>query len=209
MSGKDLQGINFHGANLENADLSDIITSRAIQKWVPPGSQCSSFTGELPDEGARMLADAHKCAEIVFQNEATRTYFNNANLREVTMHFSDYSSMHYVDFSGADLTGIEISNVAFRDSKFIGTELNDSKIDLATFFYVDFSNAELENAQFTGTPFFQNVIFHNAQIIDGYFDKPIFIDVDFSNADLKSTTFNGVQVAGNVVFKCKNHEICN
>ena len=208
LSGKDLQGINFHGANLENADLSDIITSRVIQTWVPPGSQCS-FTGELPDEGARILADAHKCAETVFQNEATRTYFNNANLREVTMNFSDYSSMHYVDFSGADLTGIEISNVAFRDSKFIGTELNDSKIDLAIFFYVDFSNAELENAQFTGIPFFQNVIFHNAQIIDGYFDKPIFIDVDFSNADLKSTTFNGVQVAGNVVFKCKNHEICN
>jgi len=117
--------------------------------------------------------------------------------------------MHYVDFSGADLTGIEISNVAFRDSKFIGTELNDSKIDLATFFYVDFSNAELENAQFTGTPFFQNVIFHNAQIIDGYFDKPIFIDVDFSNADLKGTVFSEVNLSGDNNLRCKNHQICD
>ena len=58
--------------------------------------------------------------------------------------FYEYSSIHYVDFSGADLTGIETSNVAFRDSKFIGTKLNDSKMDLAVFFYVDFSNADLK-----------------------------------------------------------------
>ena len=125
------------------------------------------------------------------------------------MHFSDYSSMHYVDFSGADLTGIETSNVAFRDSKFIGTKLNDSEIGLATFFYVDFSNAELENAQFTGTPFFQNVSFHNAKIIDAYFEKPIFIDVDFSNADLNGTMIDEETLFGNTVRTCKNNQICN
>ena len=208
LSGKDLQGINFRGANLENADLSDIITSRAIQKWTPPGSQCPSFTGELPDEWAG-LAGTHKCTETVFQNEVTRTYFNDANLSGVTMNFYKYGSINYVDFSDADLTGIKTSNVAFRDSKFIGTKLNDSEMGLATFFYVDFSNAELENAQFTGTPFFQNVIFHNAKIIDVYFEKPIFIDVDFSNADLNGTMIDEETLFGNTVRTCKNNQICN
>ena len=124
------------------------------------------------------------------------------------MNFSEYDSLHYVDFSGADLTGIETSNVAFRDSKFIGTKLNDSKMDLAVFFYVDFSNAELENFQFTKTPFFQNVNFHNAKIIDGYFEKPIFIDVDFSNADLKGTVIDEAIMVGDTVLNCKNNQIC-
>ena len=207
LSGKELQGINFRSANLENADLSDIITSRSIQKWQPPGSQCS-FTGELPDEWAG-LADTHKCIEIIFQNEVTRTYFNDANLRGLTMNFSEYGSINYVDFSGADLTGIETSNVAFRDSKFIGTKLNDSKLSSATFFYVDFSNAELENSQFTKTPFFQNVSFYNAKIIEGYFEKPIFIDVDFSNADLNGTMIDEETLFGNTVRTCQNHQICD
>ena len=207
LSGKDLQGVNFRNANLENADLSNIITARAVQFWLPLGSQCS-FTGQYLDESIRSLAADHKCAEIVFQNEVTRTYFNNANLRGVTMNFYENSSIHYVDFSGADLTGIETSNVAFRDSKFIGTKLNDSKMDLAVFFYVDFSNAELENSQFTGAPFFQNVNFHNAKIIDGYFEKPIFIDVDFSNADLKGTVIDEAIMVGDTVLNCKNNQIC-
>ena len=208
LSGKDLQGINFRGANLENADLSDITTSRTIQTWTPLGSQCSSFTGELPDEWAG-LADTHKCTETVFQNEVTRTYFNDANLSGATMNFSEYGSINYVDFSDADLTGIKTSNVAFRDSKFIGTKLNYSEMGLATFFYVDFSNAELENAQFTGTPFFQNVSFHNAKIIDAYFEKPIFIDVDFSNADLNGTMIDEETLFGNTVRTCQNHQICD
>ena len=216
LSGKDLQGVNFRNANLENADLSNIITARAVQFWLLPGSQCS-FTAhqslyqynQYLDESIRSLAANHKCVEIVFQNETIRTNFNDANLRGVTMNFSEYNYIHYVDFSGADLTGIELSNVKFRDCKFIGTKLNDSKLSSATFFYVDFSNAELENSQFTGTPFFQNVNFHNAKIIDGYFEKPIFIDVDFSNADLQGTSFDRISVLGNIVFNCKNNQICN
>jgi len=207
LSGKDLQGVNFRNANLENVDLSNIITTREIQVWLPPGSQCS-FTGQSLDEWIRILASNHKCAEIVLQNETIRTNFNDANLRGVTMNFSEYSFLHYVDFSGADLTGIESSNVGFRDCKFIGTKLNDSRISAGTFFYADFSNAELENSQFTQTPFFQNVSFHNAKIIDGYFEKPFFIDTDFSNADLKGTMINEAIVIGDIDLRCKNHQIC-
>ena len=81
-------------------------------------------------------------------------------------------------------------------------------MSLATFFYVDFSNAELENFQFTKTPFFQNVNFHNAKITGGYFEKPIFIDVDFSNADLKGTMINEATMIGDIVLSCKNNQIC-
>ena len=112
------------------------------------------------------------------------------------------------DISGADLTGIEISNVGFRDCKFIGTNFNDSRISNGIFFYVDFTNAELENLQFTKTPFFQNVSFHNTKIIDGYFEEPIFIDVNFSNANLKGTMINEATMIGDTVLNCKNNQIC-
>ena len=207
LSGKDLQGVNFRNANLENVDLSNIITTRAVQFWLPPGSQCPE-TGEHIYEWTSRLASSHVCASIVFQNETIRINFNDANLRGVTMNFSEYDKLHYADFSGADLTGIELSNVGLRDCKFIGTKLNDSKISSATFFLVDFTNAELENSQFTKIPFFQNVSFHNAKIIDGYFEKPIFIDVDFSNADLKDTVINEATMIGENVRACQNHQIC-
>ena len=79
----------------------------------------------------------------------------------------------------------------------------------ATFFYVDFSKAELENFQFTELPFFQNVSFHNAKIINAHFDRPIFIDVDFSSADLNGTTINEAIIEGDTVRTCKNNQFCN
>ena len=207
LSGKDLQGTNFRNANLENADLSNISTSRPLQ--YQPCSQ-SSFTNQMIDVSIRNLASIHECAETVFQNEAIRTNFNDANMKGVTMNFiQPYYNMHYIDFSGADLTGIELSNIGFRDCKFIGTKLNDSKISFATFFYVDFTNAELKNSQFTKTPFFQDVSFHSAEITDGYFEKPIFIDTDFSSADLERTVIIDENIVGNINRTCVNHHICD
>ena len=125
------------------------------------------------------------------------------------MNFLEYGYMVYVDFSGADLTEIEISNVGFRDCKFIGTKLNNGEMSVATFFHVDFSNAELKNVQFTSTPFFQNVSFHNAKIIDGYFENPIFFKTDFSNTDLKGTMIDEPIMIGDNVRACQNHQICD
>ena len=150
MSGKDLQGVNFRHANLENADLSNIITTRVTQEHPSEFLNCS-FPNFFMAWAIELAHQQCRSAEV-YQNEETRTYFNNANLRGATMNFDEWSAMHYVDFSGADLTGMEISNVGIRDSKFIGTTLNDIEIGLSVFFYVDFSNAELENFQFTDIP---------------------------------------------------------
>jgi len=206
LSGKDLTGINFHGANLENANLSDIITGREVQYI--SNTQCESSAPFLPPE-LRSLYSGHKCAEEVIQNEKIITDFSNTNLRGVTMNFSEYNYLHHIDFSGADLTGIELSNVGFRNCDFIGTKLNDSRISVPTFFYVDFTNAEMKNSQFTGVPFFQNVSFHNAKIIDGYFEKPIFIDTDFSNAYLDNTLFDKPIMISDNDLTCENNQICH
>ena len=207
LSGKDLQGTNFHGANLENADLSNISTSRPTQYIT---CQMVAKTDlQLEYKWVSDLASEHKCAEIVFLNEEIRTNFTDANLRGATMNFLEYEYMVYVDFSGADLTGIELSNVGFRDCKFIGAKLNNAEMSVATFFHVDFSNAELKNVQFTSTPFFQNVSFHNAKIIDGYFENPIFFKTDFSNTDLKGTMIDEPIMIGDNVRACQNHQICD
>jgi uncharacterized protein YjbI with pentapeptide repeats len=67
----------------------------------------------------------------------------------------------------------------------------------------------MKNSQFTGVPFFQNVSFHNAKIIDGYFEKPIFIDIDFSNAYLDNTLFDKPIMIGDNDLTCKNNQICH
>jgi len=201
LSGKDLQGINFHNANLENADLTNIIVARHVQYI-----ECSPYP---PTDPFKRILYVHACAKPILLNEKIRTNFSDANLRGATFGSpGTYGYLHYVDFSGADLTGSEWINMDIVMSKFIGTKLNDSKMDFVKFFLVDFTNAELENSQFTQTPFFQNVSFHNAKIIDGYFEKPFFIDTDFSNADLKGTMINEAIVIGDIDLRCKNHQIC-
>jgi uncharacterized protein YjbI with pentapeptide repeats len=201
LSGKDLQGINFHNANLENADLTNIIVARHVQYI-----ECSPYP---PTDPFKRILYVHACNKPILLNEKIRTNFSDANLRGATFGSpGTYSYLHYVDFSGADLTGSEWINVDIIMTKFIGTKLNDSKMDFVKFFLVDFTNAELENSQFTQTPFFQNVSFHNAKIIDGYFEKPFFIDTDFSNADLKGTMINEAIVIGDIDLRCKNHQIC-
>ena len=201
LSGKDLQGINFHNANLENADLTNIIVARHVQYI-----ECSPYP---PTDPFKRILYVHACNKPILLNEKIRTNFSDANLRGATFGSpGTYSYLHYVDFSGADLTGSEWINMDIIMTKFIGTKLNDSKMDFVKFFLVDFTNAELENSQFTQTPFFQNVSFHNAKIIDGYFEKPFFIDTDFSNADLKGTMINEAIVIGDIDLRCKNHQIC-
>ena len=147
--------------------------------------------------------------EEVIQNEKIRTDFSDTNLKGATMNFSEYYYLYDIDFSGADLTGIELSKIGFRNCDFIGTKLNDSRISKATFFHVNFTNAEMKNSQFIGVPFFQNVSFHNAKIIDGYFENPVFIDVDFSNANLMNTIIYEPFMAGDIHSECKNNQICN
>jgi len=203
LSGKDLRGINFHNANLENADLTNITISKRIQYLDKP--KCS-----YPNDVFLNKVYEERCTIEVLQNELVRTDFSNANLKEVTISLSGNNDfIHFVDFSGADLTGIEFSNITFRACKFSGTNFYNSNMNNVEFILCDFTEAKFINSKFFSTIFI-NVSFHNAEIIDGSFKQTIFIDhADFSNADLQGTSFDGIDMIGNIVFNCKNNQICN
>jgi len=207
LSGMDLRGINFRNANLENADLSNITISKSIQFMESNinNQECShpydSFLNSVYEE---------RCMLEILTKESVRTDFRNANLKEVTISISgDKAILHFVDFSGADLTGIEFSNLNFRACKFNGTNFYNSNINNTAFILCDFTDAKFINSGFFQTIFHQ-VGFHNAEIIDGSFKRSMFIDyVNFSNADLKGTLFEEIEMTGNIVFNCKNNQICN
>jgi uncharacterized protein YjbI with pentapeptide repeats len=205
LSGMDLRGINFHNANLENADLSNITISKAVQYLDKP--ECHDPNNIFLD-----AVLTKRCVLEVLKNESIRTDFSNANMKGVIITISappgKIPFMHFVDFSGADLTGIDFSNLTFQACKFDGTNLNNSNMSQTGFHFCTFNDAKFNNSKFVNT-YFHDVSFRNAEIIDGYFEKPIFIDVDFSNADLKGTLFDGITAIGNIVFNCKNNQICN
>jgi len=205
LSGKDLRGINFHGANLENADLSNITISKKIQ-WFNSGNEnkCSH-----PSDIIISTVFKERCLMDVVKNESIRTDFSNANLRGSIISLSGSDFIHFVDFSGADLTGIEFLDMKFRGCKFSGTNLYNSNMSNTAFVLCDFSDAKLFNSKFFGAAF-QNVSFFNAKIIDGYFETVLFIDTDFSNADLEGTLFvyDPIMVGYNDL-ACKNHQICD
>ena len=200
LSGMDLRGINFHNANLENADLSNISISKAVQY-----SNCPSAVDTFLNSIFKK-----RCIIEVLQNESVRTDFSNADLKGVTIGLSAPNNFFkFVDFSGADLTGIEFSDLIFEGCKFNETNFSNSNMNNVSFLFCDFTEAKFNNSKFFQA-FFHNVSFRNAEIIDGSFKQTIFIDhADFSNADLQGTSFDGIDMIGNIVFNCKNNQICN
>jgi len=205
LSGMDLRGINFHRANLENADLTNITISKIIQIFDQDGTKCS-----YPDNLFLNAISNARCTIDVMNNESIRTDFSNANLRGVTISlFAPNDFINFVDFSGADMSGIEFSDISFRACKFSGTNFYNSSMNNVAFVLCDFTEAKFINSEFS-LAIFQDVSFRNAEIIDGSFKQIVFIDnADFSNADLKGTSFDEINVLGNIVFNCKNNQICN
>ena len=208
LSGKDLRGINFAGANLENADLTNISISKVIQIFEPnlTNNPKCTHSSDLLLNSIR----SKKCGMDVIKNESIRTDFSNANLKGVTisLHGTD-NFISFVDFSGADMSGIEFLDMKFRGCKFNETNLSNSIMTKTSFVYCDFSNAKLINSEFFATSF-HAVSFVNAKITDGYFDDTLFIDTDFSNADLDGTIFhNELLMIGDNNRTCKNNEFCD
>tara|TARA_Y100000310_G_scaffold316772_1_gene368910 strand:+ start:414 stop:2609 length:2196 start_codon:yes stop_codon:yes gene_type:complete len=206
LSGRDIQGINFHGANLENVDLTDIIISRMIQFFEvnPNNPSCSHPSDYLLD-----MVFLNRCSIQVIKNESIRTDFSNTNMKGVTINLSAPNNyIHFVDFSGADLTGIDFSDLTFQACKFNGTNFNNNNISNVGFLLCIFDNAEFINSHFSNTVF-QDVSFHNAKIIDGSFNDIYFLDyVNLSDADLSGTSIVGLTTLGDIDLRCKNNQIC-
>ena len=121
LSGKDLQGINFHRANLENADLTNITISKIIQIFepYPDNPKC----GHLSDSFLNAVR-VERCTIDVIKNESIRTDFSNANLKGATISIHENTHAAFLDFSGADMSGIEFSDMSVRGSKFNETDLS-------------------------------------------------------------------------------------
>jgi len=207
LSGKDIRGINFTGANLKNVDLTNITISKVIQIYEPytDNPKCTH-----PSDLFLNSIRSNECGIDVIKNESIRTDFSNANLKGVTisLHGTD-NFIFFVDFSGADMSGIEFLDMKFRGCKFNETDLSNSIMTKVSFVDCDFSNAKLINTKFDSTAF-HAVSFFNAKITDGHFNDTLFIDTDFSNADLGGTIFASKLITvGNNVRTCMNHEFCD
>jgi len=204
LSGKDLRGINFHNATLENADLSNISLSKIIQYSGNP--ECFDSSSAFANTMA-----GKRCVIKVIQNESVRTDFSNANLKGVIISPAASSSQFtHVDFSGADLTGIEFAELTLGGCKFNGANLKNISVSNVSFLLCEFDDVtDMSGSKFISVAY-QDVSFRNAKIIDSYFESLLFIDVNFSNADLKGTTFSGELLTfGHNVFSCKNNQICD
>ena len=204
LSGKDLRAINFHNANLENADLSNITLSKIIQSSDPSpnGTICSH-----PDDLLLNVVADNRCGISVIKNESIRTDFSDANLKNATILVSN-NLINFVDFSGADLTGIDFSDVTFRACEFNGADFNDNNFNSVSFVQCDFIGANINNSNFDVATF-HNVNFQNAEIIDVTFEDLLFVDlVDLSGADLRDTTIDNLYILGKLIRDCKNNEIC-
>lgn len=101
------------------------------------------------------------------------------------------------DFSGVDLTGIELTGFRNRNNyKFSDINLNGANLTNAKLEFVNFTNVNLENANLTeaeiGFCDFNNANFSNANLSNTIINFSNFIEANFQNANLTNIYVNDI-----------------
>ena len=167
LSGADLFGTDLSTANLKGVDLSGVNLNRTtIIKADFSGANLSGATFMRPSVSTTLeydVAEAPKFAGadmrlIRMTSRMQGADFRGANLAGAQMGphepRADLSSMpasilKSCDFSGATMTGIDLSRAILTFSRFVGADLRRATLVLADLTKADLSGADLTGADLT------------------------------------------------------------
>ena len=203
LSGMDLRGVDFSNANLKNVNLKDAIIGKPIQ-YLNEGKKCND---------SEFLINMYKeflCAGTVVEEETIRTKFVNADLTNVKFGISNDNEMQiisFVDFSYADLTNSNLTNVQFYGCNFKNTILNKVQMDNVIFVNCNLDNLESKNFDLS-TVWFQNTSLINAKLTNGMIFGVFLANANLTNTDFDRTDIESLIEIDNSNLNCKNHDIC-
>ena len=149
LSGMHLRGINAHEANLENVDFRNTVFSKFVQIG---DEKIRSVNTKCFDENdtTMNIINSINCMMDVLKNESIRTDFSNSSLigaefgsKEIYENLADF--ILFANFSGANLTGQDFSDLRFYASDFSNTIINDSEASNSHFILIDFSNGKIDD----------------------------------------------------------------
>jgi uncharacterized protein YjbI with pentapeptide repeats len=178
LSGLDFNGASLAGANLFGADLSAANLKRAnlagarLDRATITGtsfadadlrgasilrpnvfSSLDVVVGELPNFAGAKMAGAHisgKFDQVSFRGtDLTHAFFGAKDPRSEEL-ITARVELRGCDFTGANLSGADLSLNAAQNAKFVGADLSGANLAHANLMEADFTGADVTNADFTG-----------------------------------------------------------
>ena len=227
-SGMDLRGADFSHANLKNADMRDAKLSKIIQILGQTVSIENIVINLCSDANTQFhYIKEYSCVGEVIKNESIRTSFANADLTNIKFGVNKevgYQSLHFVDFTNANLSNADMNKVGCLGCDFTNAILDQFTITNSVFVEGNFTNGQMKDYEFIDS-WFQSVEFDNANMVNGVFNNDVLIDVSFMDTNLQGTgflknkEFRDFLAVGEFHFPqthnfmnnydCKNHGICS
>jgi uncharacterized protein YjbI with pentapeptide repeats len=208
LSGKDLRGVDFSGANLEKADLSGAdlrgsvlaranfsgadLTGARLDEVVAIKSRWTEAWLEKVGLGKADLTGSDMVGAVLTQADACGAVFRgvrlkNAELTEAKLAHADFRE---VKASGADFTGADLSEADFVDARVKGADFTGAKLAGADFSGAHGAGVVMANADMRGT------CMARANLTEANFGGAQLQGADLTRADLASAAFVGAQLEG-------------
>ena len=135
-----LVGKDFHGANLQRANLSGINIRLERTVLANANLQNANLEDTVMDYADLRNADLRKA-------QMKEVHLFRANLRHAKLQGANLlvAHLHGADFSYADLRDTDLHNARMHEVNFLGADFRGAYL-----YYAKFTNANLENANFDG-----------------------------------------------------------
>jgi uncharacterized protein YjbI with pentapeptide repeats len=181
---------NFDGADLTEANLSDVVAIRSRWRgaWLGEATiECADFTGA---DMVEAVLDKSNALDATFRNarlkrvEARWAALKGVDMTEVNAEGADFSAS---DLSGAVLRDARLSGANFTDTLLVNADLAGVKGKGTNFTNADMTGAKLTGADLTGADF-------TGAKLDG---------ADLTRADLATAILKGASLKGAVLIDCR------
>jgi uncharacterized protein YjbI with pentapeptide repeats len=208
LSGKDLRGVDFSGANLEKADLSGAdlrgsvlaranfsgadLTGARLDDVVAIKSRWTEAWLEKAGLGKADLTGSDMVGAVLNQADACGAVFRGVRLKNAELHEAKLANADFreVKASGADFTGADLSEADFVDARFKGADFTGAKLAGANFSGAQGAGVIMTNADMRG------VCMARANLTEANFGGAQLQGADLTRADLASAAFVGADLEG-------------
>ncbi len=208
LSGKDLRGVDFSGANLEKADLSGAdlrgsvlaranfsgadLTGARLDDVVAIKSRWTEAWLERVGLGKADLSGSDMVGAVLTQANASGAVFRgvrlkNAELNEAKLAHTDFRE---VKATGADFTGADLSEADFVDARVKGADFSGAKLAGADFSGSQGVGVVMADADMRGA------CLARANLVEANFGGAQLQGADLTRADLASAAFAGAELQG-------------
>ncbi len=208
LSGKDLRGVDFSGANLEKADLSGAdlrgsvlaranfsgadLTGARLDDVVAIKSRWTEAWLEKAGLEKADLSGADMVGAVLNQAEACDAVFRGVRLKNAELNDAKLANADFreVKSSGADFTGADLSEADFVDARLKGADFTGAKLAGADLSGAHGAGAVLANTDMRGACLAQ------ANLTEADFGGAQLQGADMTRADLASAAFVGAGLQG-------------